>query len=253
MRSFVLVALLLCASCTLKSEGVNPGADASTDQPDADTPDPDAAIDGAVALTECGMLDTVICDGFEGDLGAWSQQGSGGTPEIVTDVVFRGNGALKVTTPTAGANGYLRQTISPITAGSIYTRGYYYFPSTLITAGLVELTNTGDGSGIHFHFSADTNTPVFIINNQTADGSADFPRDTWFCMEMRIDIGANGGGELFIDGQSVAAISGLDTDLAGGYEALELGIYDTSPAQGAYEVYVDEVAMAVTPIGCDPI
>ena len=248
-RGVLFAAALALSGCTLKSEPIAQ-ADAAAPQADAD-PSADAGIDAAVSLTRCDSLDAIVCDGFEAGIDSWTQQISGGTLELVSDPVFRGASALRATTQAAGAEAFLQQDFAPITAGSIYTRAYFYLPSTLITAGLVEITNTGDSSGTHFHYSIDLDTSVFVINNQSANVAAPIPRDTWFCAEWRIDIGAAGGGELFINEQSAATLTGLDTDLAGGYTRLELGIYNTAPANGAYELAIDEVAMDVVPIGCD--
>lgn len=230
------------------SEGVV-AIDAGDDPIDASDPVADAGLDAAVSLTSCDALDVVLCDGFEGDFDGWSQQIAGGGLEVVSSPVFFGGGALRATTPAAGAHAYLQQAFAAIDSGSIYTRAYVYLPSTLLTPGRVELSNTGDTSGVHFHFSVDLNTPLMAVNNQEL-GGVELARDTWVCVEWRVDIAAAGSGEMFIDGQSAIALTGLDTNLTGGYSALDIGIFDTSPAEGGFEVYIDEVAMDTSPIGC---
>jgi len=227
---------------------------AATD-PDAGDPGVDATLDGpaanpdAIPASACGSFDSVLCDGFEAGLSDWSATVAGGLIEIVDTPTFRGNGALKATTPAAGAIAQITQAHAPITTGTLYMRAYYFFPSSTATVGQVELSNTGDDSDVHTHIGMDLDTPILLVNNLTNGGSA-ITRDTWLCFELKILIDAAGRAELRIDGGAMMEID-ANTIVPGGYTDTSVGIYSTSGvATGNYELYVDEVAVSDTPIGC---
>ena len=82
-------------------------------------------------------------------------------------------------------------------------------------------------------------------------GTYTMPHDRWTCIQMKIDVGATGGFEISVDGTPVVSKTGLDTLPASGYGAMNAGITYTAGAQGAAEIFFDEVAAGTSPLPCD--
>ncbi len=236
----------------------------ATDSATADTTMMDAAMDTATvdtgpAPTACADVyaDRLFCDGFE-DTGfaAWDGMRTPGasTVERVTDVVYRGDGALMATATADQRFAGLHASVFAVPAPSDqYMRAYYYIPS-------------GYPDGMEFsEMASATRDENFIVFTRSA-AEHDFhthgwsggrqslsmllPKDTWFCLEAHIEMGNPGSISVFVDGTMVATETGLDNSPPDGLELVVAGIAWNN--DGAERVlYVDEVVADTAPIGCD--
>lgn len=238
-----------------------PNADAGVpDEGGVDASLPDAAIDD----TRCDDLHAgaIFCDGFEGADGfaRWtSRYMAGATLAPSATQTFLGAGSLHAQVMDAGGSTAVRRLLdSPITSGDIYLRAWVYLPGSFTITGSFSLLQAGYDASPWYHLSigiSATGLAEIFIDSEAGARSptgALVPRDTWVCMEAHVAIANTGGvAELWMNGTLEAQVTDFDTQPALGYERIVAGIPYTDAAQAATEVYLDEIVLSTTRVGCD--
>jgi len=183
--------------------------------------------------SERSMTSTIIFeDDFEtGDFSKWT--GTVGTPSIVTDPVHHGTYGMKA---DGGAyeNEYAYKTFTPYS--TIYARAYLRWPTnpTLDNRldGMIVLLGAW-GSVVQGGIINDAGTMKWLLtylsdtSYLTAMATTPVPTvDTWFCMELKgLVSGTVGEARLYIDGNEVITVTGLDNDGMGNIQELRVGNY----------------------------
>ena len=221
----------------------------------------DAGVDAGVdAGGEPGCLgapdDVIFCDGFEdAALSAWPVRFGSDPVGRVTDRVHSGTGALHATGPPGDILGVeVRGLSDPGT--DLWVRAWVYVedvPATRNFQFLFVGEATDPYYGIGFGINS-TGTPYVYANTLMTGFNADvvMPEDRWVCIGAHIAISDSAGSiEVFVDGAPRHVTAGIDTRAAGPYTQLGVGItwsyaMGTQPA-----VWVDDVAMARSPIPCE--
>lgn len=256
------VAALIAAltGCGRISFGVSPdaGPDAAIDAP-AVTPfdGPDSA-----ALFDCQMSHpgALFCDGFEGRMDeSWGYEViTNATVDATTTRAYRGTHAFEA--HTAAINDYKyarwgRYGEAPIGSGDLYYRAFYWMPSTTVIDDQASFLTFGNGqppypsayvmlSGGMIHVNVDSTSYLF---------PGDLPRDRWVCVELHINVSPTSGSfDLTFDGGTPMSASGIDT-LVGdtGYTNLDVGVHYATPGQSPVDLWIDEVILDTSPIGCN--
>ncbi len=147
------------------------------------------------------------------------------------------------------------RSLASITSGEIYFRAYYYLES----ARLVDVTYmvVAEYQVPFNHVSLSTYTggdsyawvdgPDIFIHNPAVG----VPTDRWFCTQAHVHVdGESGSFTSWVDGTMDEMQTDVDTLPAAGFTALQVGATWTGGGQGAYRMWVDEVALDDAPIPC---
>lgn len=243
--------------------------DASTD---ASAPRTDAAVDAAIdaatdasfdAALDAGPDDTACddlhagalhCDGFEGDteFALWTENRGASHS---TERAYRGTASAHASVGTSG-RAYLFEQFPPITSGEIYVRTYAYVPSSADLTAITFITLEEASSPWDYARANVRDDQLVLVTRAGADNdqqpAVSVPRDRWFCLELRVQIGTSGEAELLVDGTSTALLTDVDTTRASPWDTVFVGVASRNSTQvDPTELFMDEVVVATTPIGCD--
>ena len=228
---------------------------------DASPGDVIAAGDGSVAgdgidgplVTDCAAhASALFCDGFEAGLNGWVI--SNGSPQVVSTPRHAGTAALSASITTQPQSEMVQKVLPIGGLSQLYLRGWFYAPSAY-TYSAVNLFNIDAPSATEGVSIYVFNEVVSVYHNTPeVGGFAGVPlvHDTWHCAELAVSVADTGGAiSLTLDGQTVIDQTNLDTRPTAGFYHLQVGIPYTGPTQsGPAAVYVDDVVVDVTPIGC---
>ena len=231
-------SLVLLAACG------RVGFDAAADR-DAATDGPDAPV----------CLAT-FCDGFEDPaLAAWTGTDTNGAATAVRDGAFGYRGASLHATSPVGSNVAVRSVdVFATMPAEIWVRAFIYAPlGMVLDVEPIELTNAGpdhqlvvslydDGTDIHSHnFGADVD-----VGSMNAP-----PRDRWVCYELQVKTGVQGSIGLYQEGTAEVVAPLIDVQPpANDLRRVRVGVA-SKPASLGENVFVDEVAVGATRIGCN--
>lgn len=237
-------------------------------------PPTDAGTDGGTAPRDAGAADggeiivsplcperpgVAFCDGFEDpDLARWDYTVlNNGTLTRTTARVRSGTASLLATTgpPAEGTVArWATKVLANQRSGDAWLRFYNWVPGALVvtrhfSVGVMsELTVPYTGFALRI-------LPARVeigSGNDAFPGTVTFPRDRWVCVELHVSIDPGVGVyEAYLDGALVASSPPMNTLPADGYTVAEVGVHYADPDQGPVEVYVDDVVVANTRIGCD--
>jgi hypothetical protein len=248
-------------------EAAAPPADASA--PDGPRPStPDARPDAAPAALCTRFPNALFCEDFEGgtipmDYPRYYPITVSGTVAISGAQVWRGKGALRATVtqnPPEGFNNarLVRKFAAPVAQGTLHVRAYLYLKGGFQVTGAFVLLNAyaSDTEKVSYDLAPQGRIELSMTVAPYFRQGGLLPRDRWFCAETVVQIGPSGGNgyaEVFIDGQSqVRSPAGTNTLPGnGGYVALSFGADYVKGLTADGEVFVDDVVVATTPIGCD--
>jgi len=217
----------------------------------------DAAPDGVdtPVLAVCeAHADALLCEDFESGVDRWPTQV--GTTNVVMSPVYDGTLALAGSIqgyPDAAYIGIAIPALTPQT--SLHVRAWLFVP-TGFTAEHINLINVEGPNfeGVSIYLTLGS---LAVYRNTPQQGSVAGPavaRDGWSCVELALGIADTDGTiELRVADQIVATGTGLDTKPTGGFSTLKVGVPFSGTAQsGPATVYVDDIVVDVTPIGCAP-
>jgi hypothetical protein len=236
------------------------------DAPGVDAPpvidaDLDAPFDGGfdAGPDETGCDDVhagaMLCDGFEAGAGFpdwWMNRGAA----YATDPVYRGNYSILVHSSVASTLAYLYESFEEVTSGELYGRAYVYVASDQTAESLVILHLEESGSPYDY---AELQIQGGVLRVGARNRTAGFeyvngppmPRDRWVCIELGFAIGTSATIELSVDGVPAASLP-HDTTRTMPWRILYAGISNRGSAQtGTVELYMDEIVLSRSPIGCD--
>lgn len=256
-------ALLVLAACG--RIGYDPLAgDAATADGASDARDSDAMIAAETqtdAALACGSL---VCDGFDGDLAAWTPRG---TVEpramygLVTDPVVDGTGAVRFSfrDVPVGTMRMIEQRFPAVTAGTLHARALLWVgAATTFDRYLVALQlDSGDDSGFE-KVSIDLlpdDSLALSVTSATPDAwptgaVGTVTRGAWMCLRLEIAVAQSGGhATLWRDDQLVASATAVDTSPEpAGINRLLIGI--AVPGRATADLVFDAVALGSERLPC---
>jgi hypothetical protein len=245
-----------------------------------------AAGSGGAPGSGCAGKQYIICEDFEataeGEVPTgWTKQGEIG---VATDQAKGGTKSLKVGDAENGPRRIARSASELGAAhwGRLFYRVAQPVPAvnpsknngnTVIHSTLVGLTAARPLGGTAEYRVLDTimnesKKHNFIYNVQIQGGSEfghetaytyDY-KDTWTCAEWQVDNTAK-SYTLYIDDMDVSGVKvvadkavngGDDAELPASFTQMNIGWYNYQAGDGGFTVWIDEVAMNGTRIGCTP-
>ena len=253
--------------------------DAGIDAQDADTDGSIFDADYSGDASRCGSDAHVICEGFENgtwDSLVWSPIETSGTLSVDATHVARGTRALHIRTVTdtdggSGANVGLSTTRGlPFAANVIWGRAFVWLApasAPMATASMFQstgpLTVTGRvitvsqrlsiGSG-HLGASYD-NSPQPPFTDYGLESATPMPVSRWACLEWEFK-GSTNEAHYYLNAMELTDIAVLPTAdpqwIAPPWSTIQVGLqFHGSDAINAIDVWIDEVAIDTTRIGCD--
>jgi hypothetical protein len=248
------IACLLAAGCYDVS-ALQRGSDAAVDLAGGD-------LGSGPTPSLCGGGAFVLCEGFEsGAIGApWTESTPSGQLTVDGAHVYRGAHALHVHTNAFAAGGAAHASLSETksfaqTGAKIYVRAFVYVPSPAPNADGVLMAAQQEVSPFHGEEVYLTSSKLRLLDNvpqtyTTHDGADPFPLDRWFCVEWAIDT-SGPTTTVSLDGNQ--EISSTDPNQPQpGLGGLAFGLqYYNQVAQGAVDIWLDELVVDGAPIGCD--
>jgi hypothetical protein len=218
----------------------------------------DGEADGDVAACYGEIAGALFCDGFEDEaLGAWLPPNEdGGSVDRVVYEVHAGSGALHAEFLEVGGHGFVTtDSFGTLESGDFYVRAYYYVQSSVGFSGaaLLAVGNCETQDFTTLVVSGET-PALFSTEPRFSYGTSSMgiPRDGWFCVVLHVHISIGGTVALTIQGNEGLSVTPADTRVEGGYNCLSVGILGSGPEQPPFEVLVDDVALATSPLSCDP-
>lgn len=231
--------------------------DASTDTFDAQH-EAEAEADAPATITGCNAPGLLLCDEFEAssiDASTWTSfTNNGGLLELSTTHAHSGAQSLHAhVPPKAGADAHVTETKTfPQSASNLYARAWFYFEPSAPIAHVSYFSAKGPNATYTFASQSGTLMSLaYFSSTETANHSATgVPIGHWACMEWNFDAGA-GTADYWLDGTPLQDLHegswGKDA-----FQSHDFGISlfgtDTGPA--AYDVWLDDIAVATSRIGC---
>jgi hypothetical protein len=219
--------------------------------------EPDAAL-------TLGCRGSIVCDGFDGDVTAWTSRGTGeprAMYALVTDPVVDGTGALRFSfrDVPAGTMRMIEQRFPAITAGTIHARALLWVSAaTTFDRFLVALQlDSGDDTGAEkvsidllpddrLVLSATTATPDALPSSPAGA----ITRGAWMCLRLEVAVAQTGGhATLWRGDQLMATATGIDTHPEpSGINRLLVGI--AVPGRATADLVFDAVALGSERLPC---
>jgi hypothetical protein len=238
-------------------------ADSSSGLPDAGTAADSGSIIAPGGPSLCTTAGFLFCDGFEGTLSAWVIDTSGGEASIDTTRAFRGTHSLHAHTDalTGGSMPFQKAYVDHLQTlpQTLFARAFLYIPSPYGSQSAAGVLNVFEPippyAGAEIDLLPNTNRLAYNgFNDPSLNGniasSAALTLDAWHCLEMEID-GAGRAFHAYLDNVELADLA---HDLAGTAPilgALQVGLgFSQASAQAAADLWVDEVAVNGSRIGC---
>ncbi len=237
--------------------------------PDGGT-DTGATTDGG-ATEDAGTCpsNAFFCDDFERGIDArWLKQDTGqpGALEVQGGAGRNGSAALFDRLEPGGsadARKMLTFDSAPRTSGMLAVRAYLRAGTVPVDTILFTVFGAGAGDAqacvnaaiavavgpnetlsVNKYLPCDTSAPALKATTTT---SIPLARDVFRCVALEIDIGATGALRLYVDDKVVAQAAG---NTLGGYVSYGRVGVGIAFARASADVYVDDVAMATSHLGC---
>jgi hypothetical protein len=230
----------------------------------------DAGSTGAAASGEaggdslCAAANAIFCDGFENGSGAWAPTTASGSIAIDSSKAYRGTHSLHAQTeavtdtsqPKIGA-GYTHLFV-PTPSFPVFVRMFVYMPSP-VAPSVGAFVNVLQAIPPYAGVQLNERPPGGYIggtgyNGLDTDWSASsdlLPTDSWSCVEIEIDGPPADTVHVYLWDTELAAMrEGLPASVPP-LGLLNVGLaYFAANAQPASDLWIDEVAVAGTRIGC---
>jgi hypothetical protein len=227
--------------------------------PLADAPPSDAiATPDSDAGGGCPSF-AVFCDDFEsGNLSKWTGEDVPASQTVDAAARYTGNYGYDAVVPTdmgAGAEGdaYRSSTAVTYATGTLAIREWVYSPAQLINyVGTMEVTLGPPATAMQYLEVISNDVGAWSLSEfgsaglHDHEGSIAAQTATWTCVELVIDLGSAASVTLYIDGS--ATTQGSLTNAGDSYDTIAVGV--TRANAGGFELYIDDVAIAMQRIGC---
>jgi hypothetical protein len=263
-------------SCSLALDGTGPdgagdaatrGVDSSAGSGSFDAGRPiEAASGGAAAAGEslCVAANVIFCDGFENGSSAWTPTTASGSVAVDSSKAYRGAHSLHAQTeavtgtsqPKIGA-GYTHLFV-PSPSFPLFARMFVYMPSPVqpsVGAFVNVLQSIPPYAGVQLN----ERPPGGFIggtgyNGLDTDWSAAsdlLPTDSWSCVEIEIDGPPTNTVHVYLWDTELTAMREPLPASVPPLGLLNVGLaYFAANAQPAYDLWIDEVAVDGSRIGC---
>jgi hypothetical protein len=223
---------------------------------------PRPAVDMAPSL--CDPTRTAICESFESGLldpNLWSQAStSGSVVSLDSTHVYRGQQAIKVHAAAVAQGQFgeatlVNKTLFPAT--QLFVRAFVYVPAGF-PAAPAALFNVGQSASPYHTTGLQLDSAGFATFNELAAPpvykgvAGTIANDRWVCVEWQVALDKAGVVDVWVDGVALTALSGAQ-DLSSNPPVGELHLGLAAQASAnipARDVWMDEVAVGTTRIGC---
>jgi len=228
----------------------------------------DARVDAGASPDPCqsAYASSLFCSGFESpELSSeWSSTSTAasGTIERSTVRAHSGAASLHATSDAAESVAVAARSFPALRSGELYMRVYIYVPAGLATETM-NIFFLGEAPepeppapfyGIDFNLedgALQLYSPQW--NPARYTGSAAIARDRWVCVRARVAISDTlGAVEVWADDEPALAVSQVDTLPPGGVQRFRAGVDWSSGQTSPFEIYIDDVVLDPTEVGCDP-
>jgi hypothetical protein len=238
------------------------GADSGEGDDSGDTVDsPDGVATGASLCADGGLL---FCDGFEGDLSAWStEMAAGGDVSIGTDHVFRGAHALHAHSgAVAGGTPFVKAYVDRTQAwpATVFVRAFVYLEPPYGAASVAGLVNVFASAAPYPGAELDLEPQTRLLGGQGYDdprldsawiSTTKLTPSSWHCIELELDS-VQGALHAFYEGVEVPDLSHVFAGPIPPLNVLQLGLgFSEANPQPASDIWIDEVAASGVRVGCD--
>lgn len=220
-------------------------------------PDAQLFADGNQALPDCHVTHptALICEGFENGMDGWDYAVVDfGTVNATPTRAYRGSYAFEAVTdssPNYKTARWGKFYPSAITSGDLYVREYLYLSTSLESQVSLMVTGNGATPFPSTYFSMTPTENHIQVDQNPFSFAPLFPQNKWTCVELHIVIDSTFGvATVTFDGNTLT--TGMtNTAVAGGYTNVDVGVHYTTDTQPTVSLWVDEVVVDTSPIGCD--
>jgi len=210
----------------------------------------------------------LFCDGFENESGsnfsAWtslivSNDGNGGPAnpgtiiEVANASVCLGQKAMHAHSIGAHQQAFLFRSFSN-RANPLHVRFYFYISQVSLP---FEILGYHAPSGEYATLYVDPTAATFNFATSFSSAASAFPAgnlptNRWMCLEVAIRFNPTGEVQVLLDDKQLGDVKGINTQPNGvTLDTVNVGIISTDANDtGENDVYVDEVAMSMSSIGC---
>ena len=275
-------------TCVLQSESLDAGSrlvDSALgiDSRPSDSAAEDSTIDSGIppdSATDAGLADSTIadssslpgdtacddefvnalrCNSYDQSLPGWTPaEGTDSAIELSSEQAYRGPQSAKASTMDENGIAFVQEGWSaPITSGTIYARGYFYFPTVTEPNFADWLLMYLQANQSPFHSIGvqlnDTYVPtiVTVLSQTRGRGTQSIPADQWVCLQFTVDLAeSDGAARLHVDGELFAELVGVRTLPEGGVDHMFSGV-GWGGAGDSATVYMDEIVVDTSPVPCD--
>jgi len=173
-----------------------------------------------------------------------------GELSVVATPRLAGSGALVARTAMVNGRSRFAHEFTALTSGQLYLRAWIYVaPNTLLNdvhTIVVGDANTAD-YGSKFVY---TNGTLHVAASGVAvTGTVNPPVGQWYCLRMDLGISDQGSIQAYLNDVPFVDATGVDTLPAAGVHNVTAGIDFAGQADPA-EIFVDELVLDTTPVGC---
>lgn len=231
--------------------------DRTIDVVDDATPDADATIDAEVedadsAVRMCEGLSSVLCEDFEDpnlNSNYLVRKGPSDSFEL-SSMAHTGNQSLKITNVLGSDFAEFNfDGILPPSTEETWVRAWFYMPDDQEGIALLDLKGS---TGSYAIYSEGPPYSSLASNNYTPEVVANFgsaiPAMEWFCLEMRV----NYDGPRFVQAYVNSLLSAFtEQPLTEPLTDMHIGVIYRNPADPDVVLYLDDLVVSNTRIGCD--
>jgi hypothetical protein len=206
------------------------------------------------------------CTGFENvtpDAPFTTLTRTGCTAVIDSTRACRGSKSLHLTTPSSAGGSLLEafvleQTFLPTSSATpFYVRAFLYVAAPVGDDNYVvqayQSFTPYAAATLALHPSGTLQTGNSVANLPTSPSATHFPMNRWVCVEWRIDTAPSGSIHAYLDGSEVTDIAqtGINTQPSPAFDTVAVGLSENPTGNvGASEMWVDEVRVDTSRIGC---
>jgi hypothetical protein len=205
----------------------------------------------------------LLCSGFERpDLSDWTRTIVVNRADVEqTDAKFRdGRGALHAGSTAEKSAAVVAGNFPAVTDGDLYLRAYFYVPKdqptkTMNFLFIGDYATPDPFEGVDFNLedgALSTYVPGDNPDRFTSDTLV-VPRDQWFCLQIEMTVSPDAGTvRILVDGEVGLDQQGMNTRPKAGNHVLRTGVDWSSLQNEPFDLYVDDLVLATTPVDCEP-
>jgi hypothetical protein len=204
-----------------------------------------------------------LCDGFEGssiDTNNWPAAlmvMQGGNVSIDTTRAYRGAHSLRMhVDASSGTQPVVVVMENRVLTTPLYARAFFNVSSAAPTSSTLHISilraedttsHELDVSPVVDHFAFGTTMPPGFYGESV--GST-FTADQWFCVEMEVPTAGGPHPRLWINGNDITPANAVTVNQSSLMEVAFGVLFPGTATAGAFDVWLDEVAIDSSPIGC---